>query len=121
MGKGKGHEVDVANYLNVDSFGDSHSATATKELVAADTTGKKTKVTALTIATLDVTLDNIVQITDGSGGDVKYEIELGTGLQGVQCPSSVLRYLETSANTALHLKLSAAQKVTYSLSYYQEV
>lgn len=117
MGK-KGHEVDNA-WRDISSLGDSHNTTTTKELVAA-VAAKKTKAYALTLSTLDVTLPNVVQLTDGSGGTVLYEIELGTGFQGVQLPASLMRYFETTANTALHIKLSAAQKVTYSLSYYQE-
>lgn len=117
---GKGHEVEN-DWKTIGSLGGSHNTTTTKELVAASTAGDKTKAYALTLSTLDVTLDNIVRLTDGSAGPVVYEIELGAGLQGVQLPASLIRYFETSADTALHIKLSAAQKVTYSLSYYQEV
>lgn len=117
---GKGHEVEN-DWKEISSLGGSHNTTTTEELVAASTVGDKTKGYSLTLSTLVTTANNIVQLTDGSGGDVLYEIELGTGLQGVQLPSSLMRYFETSADTALHIKLSAAQKVTYSLSYYQEV
>lgn len=118
MGK-KGHEVDN-DWRNISSLGGSHAITTTKELIAA-VAGKKTKVYALTISTLVVTLDNIVRFTDGSGGDVLYEAELGTGLQVVHLPPGLMRYFETTVNAALHIKLSAAQKVTYSISYYQDV
>lgn len=117
---GKGHEVEV-DWKSMSSLGGSHNTTTTKELVAASTVGDRTKVYALTLSTLVTTSDNVVQLTDGSGGTVLYQIELGTGLQGVQLPASLMRYFETTADTALHIKLSAAQKVTYSLSYYQEV
>ena len=117
MGK-KGHEVDN-DWRNISSLGGSHNTTATKELIAA-VAGKKTRVYALTISTLDVTLDNIVRFTDGSGGDVLYEAELGTGLQVIHLPPGLTRYFETTASAALHIKLSVAQKVTYSLSSYQE-
>ena len=114
-----GGERDIRDWQAAIPLGGSHNTATTKELIAA-VSGKKTKVYALTLSTLVVASDNIVRLTDGSGGAVLYEIELGTGLQGVQLPSSVRRYFETSTNKALHIKLSAAQKVTYSLSYYQE-
>lgn len=112
-------ERDLRDWRSISTLGGSHNTATTKSLVSA-VAGKKTKVYAMTLSTLDTTLDNTVQITDGSGGTVLYQIELGTGLQGVALPASVTRYFETSINTALHLKLSVAQKVTYSLTYYQE-
>ena len=134
MAAGRGHAVDVAAIaagitLGIDAFADgktsaptggSHNTTTTKEIAAAPAAGIKTKVYALTLSTLDVTLDNIVRITDGSAGTVLYEVELGTGVQGVTLPGSLIAYFSTTAATALHIKLSAAQKVTYSFSQYPE-
>jgi hypothetical protein len=116
-------EVDIVSLdhgKTILSLGGSHNTTTTKSLVAA-VASKKTKSFSLTLSTVDITADNVAQITDGSGGTVLYQIEFGSGVQGVAKHVTIPSYLfETTANTALHLKLSAAQKVTYSLSYYQE-
>jgi hypothetical protein len=118
-----GSERDIKGHRpSLSSLGGSHSTTTTKELVAAAGANKKTKVCSLTLSTLDTTAANVVQLTDGSGGTVLYQIEFNTGVLGVDknvpLPAHIL---ETALNTALHLKLSAAQKVTYSISYFQEV
>jgi hypothetical protein len=96
----------------------SHATATTKELVAA-VAGKKAKVHSLTFSTL-VDTACIVQLTDGSGGDVLYEIELQSSIvPGVALSNNQVKYFQTTAGNALHLKLSAAQKVTYSLTVVQ--
>lgn len=119
----KGHGVDI-DYFNhgqtTSPTGGSHNTTTTKEIVAAAGDDLKTKVYALTLSTTDITADNIVQITNGAAGTVLYEIQFGAGVQGVTLPGSLIAYFATTANTALHIKLSAAQKVTYSFSQYPE-
>jgi hypothetical protein len=96
----------------------SHATTSSKELVAG-VSGKKNAVHALTLSTL-VNTPCIVQLTNGSGGNVLYEVELQSSIvPGVVLPIDQVAYCETSAGNALHLKLSNAQKVTYSLMVVQ--
>ncbi len=96
----------------------SHATDTTKELVAA-VAGKRVKVSSITFSTL-VDTACIVQLTDGSGGDVLYEIELQSSIvPGISKSANQVPYCVTSADNALHLKLSVAQKVTYSLTVVQ--
>lgn len=96
----------------------SHATTTTEELVAA-VAGKENRVHAITFSTL-VDASCLVQLTDGSGGDVIYEIELQASIvPGVALGIDQVAYCKTSAGEALHLKLGTAQKVTYSLTVVQ--
>ncbi len=118
----RGHGVGIETFAhgqNTSPTGGSHNTTTTEKLVDA-VVGKKTYVYALTLSTTDITADNIVQITNGSGGTVLYEIQFGSGVQGVTLPGSLIAYFSTTAATELHIKLSAAQKVSYSFSQYPE-
>lgn len=97
----------------------SHNTTTTKSLVAASTAGKKNKVYGLLISTL-VASAQTVRLTDGSGGTTIWEEELhGTTNPQAILSFSQLPYAKTADDTALHLKLSASTKITYSFLVVQ--
>jgi hypothetical protein len=111
--------LDMDHGKTILSLGDNHDTATTEEVVAA-VASKKTKVFSVTLSTNDTTT-NVVQFTDGAAGTVLFEVEFGANIQGVAKTVAVPGHLfETSVNTALHIKLSAAVKVTYSISYFQE-
>lgn len=93
----------------------SHNTTSEKVLLAAET-GKRYKVSALNFSTL-VDTACIVQLLDGTGGNVIYEIELQSSIvPGISKSADQVPICVTSIGNALILKLSVAQKVTYSLT-----
>jgi len=117
-----GEEITSIHGRTVLTLAGNHNTTTTKELIAA-VAAKKTKVFAITFSGVSATL-NTVQLTDGSGGTVLFELDLqsAAGVTSGVAKTIALpgHLLATTANTALHLKLSAAVKCTYSLSYFQE-
>lgn len=106
-----GHGKTLVNPLTTGS----HNTTTTKSIVVAAGVGIKNKVLGIVFSTL-VDTACIVQLTDGSGGTVIYEIELQSSIvPGVVISPNIVEICETAANTALHLKLGTAQKVSYSI------
>lgn len=110
-----GIDIQVGHGKNLTTETGSHATITTESLVAAAGAGVKNKVVGIVFSTL-VDTACVVQLTNGSGGTVLYEIELQASIvPGVVIPPSIIEICETAANIALHLKLSVAQKVSYTV------
>lgn len=123
-----GHNVAVASLAHAKTIvhaSGNHALTSEVAIIAAAGASLKNKVYSVSFTMAKATATScIVQLLNGSGGSQIWGATLRQGADGmagaVQTVSIPSWFAQSSDNTAIYLKLSAAETVYYNVSCFQE-